>query len=1743
MFLKKTTKLLSVLLAVVMMLSCFTMGAFAAKATYQTGAQLNTLGAYSPDGSVTRLSTEERMSILLDWLDLILYDVNFEGIDFTGNYIIVNVDLHVHINSVDQILASVDSVKSNLSSSLVKSMVGDLGDLSFSGWQTGMSRNGTAQITILYEIAELLKTNAGLLETILAKGNLDAGGIVNGKIPRAKLNKILGDIPGLILSKLYPLMSRKDDTTNQAKYLFEGKGFVANSTPSATLNTFVNNLFNKAQSTTTYKENAAGQCISGHNLPTVADADHLPTAPSDSSLRYYYVKSGSGDNTIFTAYVYNPEKEKYEAEEAVFKRSEESEGVYTYKTDAGDGLKYYKNGTYWLPSFVGQSVNVNTESAAALLYKFAPYVFADLAPIALNGFCKQALATWMGATETKIFEGKAGEGSAVLADLPAAVQDFFTAAVPYYQFSYSNYLAYSDDTQYYRYVDKDTNNEEWFVLDMTTGNDYLGLFNFGYTVSGDFLNEFIPGQSGAKSTLFQSINDFLVKAAQTILKPEVFNSLGLQTGDNTYFVSNIRKAAQALLPEDATYGGQPDAILGPDYMHHYDGYYQTLISTDASNDEVVTALAAIIAKALMPQLILPSAENLAGQKLGAVLACVVRELVTQMLPTYNYDALIFSDYNTRTLVSGKDNEYWLDVILTMGLDVGMSYLKELTDLGEDQTGGFVWSESKTYTAASFAQKGWEDTVDWVIDWALTADASKEWCWYMSRLVDVSGLTIDLGTAQDPWVKLDKILNDLLPLKQIINCTAASGKTWLETVLRDKLILGIADLKFEYIFGKGTDYTASGNAGLLSIPSNSILRTKGAVPAIFEVVRDLLNKVIYKVAGDKNLFDTSTFTGIDTLVGKYQYSSSYKNAPNLLKPVSVLLRNLYTAIGTYNLLQPVLPIVNMFLGWKTGSQELDDPGIVWGGDYVFRSSKVNDGIELRFTNKSAGMLLKNWKATGEYDYEKAYNLVIDGISASGLTFTLNSGYSTTIAPYGRAIYTVKASSVPSADTGTRVEIKYHYQGKDGSNIGGTQYAYTFITYSKNENISGSWSGELKKETGLISKTVHVNTSVSQEYNPFFKSYEELENANERLKITFANGAEYAAKFTTLTYTASNAAWIKVGPEISANQNKILAVGETLELHPCILAKAPSSYVTGNSYATGKTNVTLKRNDNNNSASGEYNLGNLYFADMGELMKIYDAEFGANRKASDYTNATAFNNYLTAMNNATVLMRGPVNDSTFASRYTASNISSVTTALENAVKAIEECKKDAISKEEELQEGLADSETAALIGADDQINFQDFELYGYWLYEKNRTTARDLMKEYQGPQEPQKYIENCWLPYSGSDKNEDLTHVLAAESNTTKKEAIEDTIEDPAQSAMDAYYAALNEWKMPEYSDLYVADICSKLNYYNDFLKPRTYSTEAAGRAQLSQEIAYANAQGYNQADYTAKSWARYADALAKAQALMTRGSGKMQSYIFEAKYDLLKAQRDLRLKAYDYATVNGYSELQALVDLAEGMFQNADYFTAVDGTLDTEWTDLLEALGYEANFGTGTDAWSMNLYADSAEQLMTEELDSRSARNDDRVAAVTTALRDAINALKCTIEVIKNDATTVVDQEIKFITNIAPLSLSSVDDVLTHVKASSNAATLAVTKTAKGFGTGTIVSATIGNIPIATYFVVVYGDVNGDDAIDGFDAARSDAKLANGASFTTPQEKAADVDKGGTFDVNDVSAILAAAAGSIEISQA
>ena len=64
----KTKKLLSVLLAVVMLLSTMTVMASAARTSYREVSDLTTLEGYSPYGQVTRLSTEDFPSEYTEWM-------------------------------------------------------------------------------------------------------------------------------------------------------------------------------------------------------------------------------------------------------------------------------------------------------------------------------------------------------------------------------------------------------------------------------------------------------------------------------------------------------------------------------------------------------------------------------------------------------------------------------------------------------------------------------------------------------------------------------------------------------------------------------------------------------------------------------------------------------------------------------------------------------------------------------------------------------------------------------------------------------------------------------------------------------------------------------------------------------------------------------------------------------------------------------------------------------------------------------------------------------------------------------------------------------------------------------------------------------------------------------------------------------------------------------------------------------------------------------------------------------------------------------------------------------------------------------------------------------------------------------------------------------------------------------------------------------------------------------------------
>ena len=307
---KKSTKLLSVILAIVMLFSSMTVLASAAKTNYKTHEDLVALDAYSPYGAVTRLSTEERTSMVFDTLDQLLGDLNINPGELFN---MLGLSLSVNLTSVNALCGTIDNVQSLLDNGLVSMISGSLGiikDVNLDNWQSGMTREGTAQLTIVAELLEVLKDNAGVVGNVLRTGNVDLG-LANSALAGVDLS-VIKDIPGLIKGLIFPLLERKDDDLTQMGALASTQGDGGVQT---VLNSFVKSLFTKPQSTTSYKEDASGTCISNHTLPT-----------QDDYYRYAYEKGQDSTGEYYTCYILDPVTYEYTAEEAKYYKTQEPEG-------------------------------------------------------------------------------------------------------------------------------------------------------------------------------------------------------------------------------------------------------------------------------------------------------------------------------------------------------------------------------------------------------------------------------------------------------------------------------------------------------------------------------------------------------------------------------------------------------------------------------------------------------------------------------------------------------------------------------------------------------------------------------------------------------------------------------------------------------------------------------------------------------------------------------------------------------------------------------------------------------------------------------------------------------------------------------------------------------------------------------------------------------------------------------------------------------------------------------------------------------------------------------------------------------------------------------------------------------------------------------------------------------------------------------------------------------------------------
>lgn len=1710
---KKSTKLLSVILAVVMIFSTMSVMAFAAKTKYQTSDNLTALNAYSPDGAVTRLSTDERMSVVFDFLDVTLAAANINMGDVINK---AGLHLVIDLRSVNALCGTIDSAQALLNNGLVggvKWMLGIVKDANLKNWKSGMTREDNAQLEIVNGIATLLNDNASLVKKVINDGKLDVG-IIGNFVDISGVNKYLSDIPGLVKGLVYPLFARVDDDMTLINTYS-----TTTANPDTLIKNVLINAMSKPQSYTSYKEDASGNCISNHiALPKSAEA----------GLRDYYVKGSDSKGAYIEVFEYDTAKKTYVSQDEKYYKTEETDmegngtGVYVYTNASGENVKYYVKDSYFLPSLatsdkVSEIFNLDSNTLVSALYQIAPYVFKDLAPVVLNGSVKMLLAQWFGAEKTELFGGKASEATAVLAKLPSDVKAFYSKAAGTYNWEWSDFTIGSDDNGYYRLVSKDGLTETWLKFDMSTANSFAKLINWNYTISGDFVNEFMPtaandgsvtASAAGYTTVLAALNDFVGKAIDTMLSDTAKAAINWTKGDNSNLVPNLRKALQYV----AAYN--PEYLFGTGYETVYAGYYDTVVDKSASDQDVVTALGAIGVKALMPQIILPSAAELKGQNVTALLACVIRELATQFVPTYNYDALIYADYNSKTLVKGKNSGYWLDVIFTMGTDIGMKYLSKLADLGSDKAGGYSVAASKTYKLADFEKnsRDWEDTIDWIIDWALTSD--NEWCWKFQKLINTDGLDLDLATAQDPWVKLDKIICDVLPVEKIINETAADGKTFLETVLREDIIDRLLNLDVSKLLGTNSV------TGIFNIPANSTLRTEAMYPAVFRIVRELLNKVLGKVCGNTALIADS-YNSLDAILQKGSIADLAEK----------LILGIAYAVKSGGLLDVALPFVNFFLGWTTNAQSYAEPKLTIDKGSLNYVQLTNGQMNttLKVTNASAGMLLKHGDT-----YDHPYVLTLKSVTVNGTEMLKNGA--TELSPYESTDVTLNAA-VPT-DSLVKVTAVYSFSFKDGTDYDGdiTSTTFEYATNDTAETVGSPWSKEDKK-TNLY-EVVKMKGETTTDY--LVTSASALASAISNIAVTWTNQRDSDCKFDASSVSAYNSTYFEssgqaealVGQKfLTGDPNGIVTVNPLRLKSDVDAATVPS----GATYALGNSSVTVygEHRKRHGTLTMTAPFGTLYYYNAMPIKTLVDSEFKANRDSSKYP-AEAWDTYWTALTAAAKIAYGPFKKANLGN-YSDANLTAAITALETAVKALDTASTTPSSGSATVTPAPIE---AALKDAGD-INYQNFDLYAYWAYEKAMKAGNAIIDAYKGPVAPEKYID-------GSSLSEAEITAIANKANATYKSAIVASMKAPSIEAQNAYMDAVKAYKAPSYSELEVLNSAKNIAWYASFLKSAAVTTQ---KQFLDKEIKAAEAQGYKEADYTAGSYARYTKALAAAEALNANAKA-LQSEVFDVKYELEIAQRALMPKSASALEAGAYTELEAVIAQAKSIFTDNSAYTfdasKADGLTETEaYAKLVSVLGYEYTDEKGNTA---NLYSGSAENY---------AANDRfysnvvaaQIDAVITNLKNAMAPFVCKYVAVPTTAGSnegvSVTESASLITGVTPGSLATADDVLARVTAKdSSATTLNVAANAAGlYGTGATATLSLksSGAPVAIYTVVIYGDVNGDGVVDGFDASSMDLAINNKAALTGAYKTAGGLATG-KVDLANYGLVVDAAYGGAAIAQ-
>ena len=799
-FMKQSKKLLSLVLAIVMMFGVFSVGASALTPTAATQVKYNSIDE-------AELTAEQVAGIINDILDEVLAGVN------------------LNIPAVGLVIKDVDSTLDTIAgiSTLADIAGQDVAKLKVDACK-GVKRSG-GDLKVLKALLQFLADNVGggaNLQKVLIGGigekstdsQLGVGGILwNGKALGISLGFSLKEIVDgneIIKGTGYTLNGLLKDIPGFLKYeLFEMllKGSFA------------------------YTKD---KVVDGVTYPNGDNKTYQESGTSSLSLDAFA-------NTAVYNLLTTPQSYKYEGE---------GEGAYKV-WDANSIVS--KSFAALDPTEAKALVNVNTNSLLGILDNVINIAYDEFGPTVLNNDAKKLLMQATGVDFIKLDNEK---DASLIATIKAA-PDYVDVATASDVSSVKNYLCNAQmwkvgGVWYFRdnvnvvqrdadgnaLLDADGNEivakeDRFFKANVSGANEFYDIVNWDY--------KFVPGDIDLKAmitengSLFGSLNSLLYKVLVKAVNSDVLDVNTVWTdGANSNLNANLLRTAKYVLKNYTR------RIFGKnsEFVDPANGYKATAAfaqKVDSSSlIELVEYIGLPFFSDAMPQLILPEdglgSDNEA--KLVKFGVSVIREFLTDITPDINYDSYIYTDLGTgsRKYVNHTADE-WINLLLNMGMDVAFEELRNITN----------------FTAETPAQgitlERWQGMLDTIILWAAdyvgTGSSSVLNGFDPNKIASIEG----------PFNKLSYILNTLLPLGFISGCETESYAFDVQAFYDRVLMPLVKEFDIEAVlslFGRSNKHY-------------NFLKDANVVTAVL----DLLNSVLSLVTGNTLFANTSSLNAAIT----------------------------------------------------------------------------------------------------------------------------------------------------------------------------------------------------------------------------------------------------------------------------------------------------------------------------------------------------------------------------------------------------------------------------------------------------------------------------------------------------------------------------------------------------------------------------------------------------------------------------------------------------------------------------------------------------------------------------------------------------------------------------------------------------------------------------------------------------------------------------------------------------------------